>query len=1306
MLSERVRMATTRLSRPRSSRLLYMLTLCMCFVAMQFATVQAKPPGKPLLHPGVRNRVAAPASTGAAIRTNAGFNTNTLPANDDGYTGLVPIGFGINFAGQTWQNLYVNNNGNVTFNYGLSTYTPFSLASSTIPMIAPFFADVDTRGTGSNVVTYGNDTVDGHNAFGVNWINVGYYNQHVDKLNSFQMVLIDRSDIGPGDFDTEFNYNTILWETGDASGGQDGFGGTPVRAGYTDGTTTANGWLELAGSGISGAMLDGGPDSLVAGSLDSGGVAGRYVFHFRNEGITLLDENPARYGSTVSSAAADGATEVRVRCQVGGPGVVSLALNNGVSSQTPSGTFVPAPGFGNDLTNMTVQQVGNNYYADAIYTVPEGLVNETTHDISFGGSFTPSGGQPDTLESQTLQLQRPPVILVHGLWSSGDTWSAAGAMGMLTTAGFHVYTFDYSYTNASHFGTNAQLLTNYIVQVLSTLRNAQTAVARADIVCHSMGGDITRTMVARQPAYMSNTFGMGLIHRFVTLGTPHYGSPWANLLWGLHNLPEGGPVVDYLASSVGYPIDQGAVEDLQQGSTALLNMGATNASSFALIGDIDPTNITSTTLINFIYQVCVFMGYQPVGVDTSSAVAFINSIMNNQANDGIVTGPSQAGGLSSQYTQLFEGVFHTQEPGSSAMGTEATTLLSGPVSAFAAGFPAITPVGAGHAAGLEQGKCSNFRALSSTPLITITSPAANSTFNSGDQVTITATPVSGANVQAVLFTISDGSGNSVLVQQAPFTATFTIANNFVGTLTFSAVARDNAGNVSMTNGTATVQTTATLQSITVSPSPVVFSSIGQTQQLQVMGSYSDGVQRDVTAAAMNTYYSADDSTIVNVSNTGLATAQSAGNTLLHVSNGSVNTQIVGQVSLQTPQVLAVSPATVAPGATGATLTIQGLYLGGATGIVFMNGSQQDSLMTTGALQVDAAGQTLTTTLNVDASDTPGGRTVIVTTPGGSASSVAGTGNQITVKNPNFTLSVTKSGQGSGDVSSTPTGIDCGSTCSAPFTIGSSVQLTEQATSGGVFEGWSGCTQVSNNVCTVTMGQDMSVNANFAPAGSGLCGSANGQSFLKVPKTTLLCSAGKASRLSGKGPWSWSCAGSKGGVTVNCSASLQVNGFCGTSNGKSFLSTPTSNLCKSGTASVLSGTGPWNWTCAGANGGTSASCTAKLKVNGSCGSANKGNFFTQPGSSLLCSAGSASAVTGKGPWKWSCAGLNGGMKARCSANLEVNGVCGSANGQTLTKAPKTNLCVSGKASRVTGGGPWNWACAGSNGGTSQSCSANK
>lgn len=57
----------------------------------------------------------------------------------------------------------------------------------------------------------------------------------------------------------------------------------------------------------------------------------------------------------------------------------------------------------------------------------------------------------------------------------------------------------------------------------------------------------------------------------------------------------------------------------------------------------------------------------------------------------------------------------------------------------------------------------------------------------------------------------------------------------------------------------------------------------------------------------------------------------------------------------------------------------------------------------------------------------------------------------------------------------------------------------------------------------------------------------------------------------------------------------INGACGSSHNTTGTSAPTSNLCSTGTASSVAGSGPWTWSCAGSNGGTSASCQMNKEV---------------------------------------------------------------------------------------------------------------
>jgi hypothetical protein len=225
--------------------------------------------------------LAAPAAFAGAVH-DAGLFTTVLGRNDDGSTGQVGLGFGANINGTTYTQTYVNNNGNITFNNPLGTFTPAAIGSGSFgPIIAAFFADVDTRAASSDVVRYGAASLGGMNVFGVNYIDVGVFSGQ-NILNSFQMILTDRSDVAAGDFDIQFNYDRILWEAGTASGAPaGGLGGTSALVGYW---TSASSNATLAGSLVNGALIDGGTNALVSHSLNSN-ILGQYNFQVRNGAV-------------------------------------------------------------------------------------------------------------------------------------------------------------------------------------------------------------------------------------------------------------------------------------------------------------------------------------------------------------------------------------------------------------------------------------------------------------------------------------------------------------------------------------------------------------------------------------------------------------------------------------------------------------------------------------------------------------------------------------------------------------------------------------------------------------------------------------------------------------------------------------------------------------------------------------------------------------------------------------------------------------------------------------------------------------
>ncbi len=261
------------------------------------------------------NEASATPEYAGAIRNLPGLQTHLLTADgttnqgyDDCPDGSTPgsgpcstaqpvnLGLALNFFGTSYGQVYVNNNGNLTFGQSLSVYTPQGLATSGLPpILAPFYADVDTRV--GNITSYGNDTLQGHPVFGVDWLKVGYFFEHYDKHNTFQLVIIDRSDTGAGNFDFEYNYARIRWETGDASQGSNGFGGYPAHVGYSDGKGTAGSYFEFPGSGTTMSLEDSNNTTgLIYGDYRST-QPGRYRFSVRNGQIysgtsDIVDDPP------------------------------------------------------------------------------------------------------------------------------------------------------------------------------------------------------------------------------------------------------------------------------------------------------------------------------------------------------------------------------------------------------------------------------------------------------------------------------------------------------------------------------------------------------------------------------------------------------------------------------------------------------------------------------------------------------------------------------------------------------------------------------------------------------------------------------------------------------------------------------------------------------------------------------------------------------------------------------------------------------------------------------------------------------
>ena len=149
--------------------------------------------------------------------------------------------------------------------------------------------------------------------------------------------------------------------------------------------------------------------------------------------------------------------------------------------------------------------------------------------------------------------------------------------------------------------------------------------------------------------------------------------------------------------------------------------------------------------------------------------------------------------------------------------------------------------------------------------------------------------------------------------------------------------------------------------------------------------------------------------------------------------------------------------------------------------------------------------------------------------------------------PAYGITVTKAGAGSGAVTSTPSGLDCGSICQATYARSSSVTLQASPSPGSYFAGWSGggCSG-TNPTCKVNnLTADATVVANFelqktltvtkTGAGSGLvwsepsgvdCGATCQATFTPGTLVTLHASPSPGYQFAG-----WSGGGCSGSASI-------------------------------------------------------------------------------------------------------------------------------------------------------------------------------
>jgi pimeloyl-ACP methyl ester carboxylesterase len=314
-----------------------------------------------------------------------------------------------------------------------------------------------------------------------------------------------------------------------------------------------------------------------------------------DRGIVDDPQRIAASTQTVNGVAADGATQAVVRFanKGGKPGdEVQFSLYNDQSvpalsnARTEDGYLSSLDGTvtGNTITVPTISTVttiGSISSIDlttfAIYHAPIDFVRAnnqndpaaTNRAVTIRIQNLPGVAGNVFDFTGNVQIVRPPVALIHGLWSDRSTWDFFNPLTFSngqSDSRFQTYRIDYK----EHNGDNVDIIVSSpggpIDQLLSDLADFKVrlnvAAIQFDVVAHSMGGLVTRDMTLNKRFLAVSNFNKGFVHKLITIGTPHNGSPLVN------ELNASGIVCKKLFGLAGQKV-AGAVEDLSVGSSFL-----------------------------------------------------------------------------------------------------------------------------------------------------------------------------------------------------------------------------------------------------------------------------------------------------------------------------------------------------------------------------------------------------------------------------------------------------------------------------------------------------------------------------------------------------------------------------------------------------------------------------------------------------------------------------------------------------------------------------------------------------------------
>lgn len=634
-----------------------------------------------------------------------------------------------------------------------------------------------------------------------------------------------------------------------------------------------------------------------------------------NTNLSALDLN-----KTVIGAATDGITPVLLYTSS------TIPLRFWVADST-DGLLNKLGSADKDSVSVTVAPV--NGKVAVVYKVPNGLGNAgdnlTVRQILVRAA--PLTAIDSTLIHLTLIT--PPVVLVHGMWSNPAIWetddliSGASFVKKLKGANFETPNLvNYEQYNSRTYNPDdpesvyaRHAIQREITEALGHLRANRFAATQLDFVGHSLGGLQVRSFSQRDEDFLHrDNFKKGYVHKLITIGTPHRGSPFGPELYDHSNDLVRLPSPDLLIS-MSHSIVREIMDAFNKPLGSCHRDFGINSAGINALKTTPPFlsyAITANYKANGVFPEQTGMYNM---MNALSLVLFqkrIDTVFKSRCgggvvleNDIIVPMQSQKGYINKD--TLFWGTAHSG-PANVTEGNNpfiqdkvVRLLLSNDTTEFARGFPRPSDFPIDDCNNQVRRTAGTSNKLHGEELIKISSPTRGSVIpgNSTAPVTLSIETSGGAVPATGLFLIA-GIGGYPIPQDPPYSVTITLpANVPVGKVEIIALVRDTSGLLLGDTSHVILLPSGTLDSLVVNPGSIELDSLIRMSPVFVKGYYNNNnniVMVDITKGSTGTTYAAKQGNVFNVNADGVVKAIAPGTDTLIIGNSSKTVKIPVKVA--------------------------------------------------------------------------------------------------------------------------------------------------------------------------------------------------------------------------------------------------------------------------------------------------------------------------------------------------------------------------------------------------------------------------